>query len=190
MGAHSLPTTNPIEPNQSTGKIGFHPYFLALTAWRTLLPSGAPNINCIRKIPTQVSKTSIRLHYRGCLCLYEYFLVTNNIDPWYCSNLHVFFRLILDSIPCYTLKSSFHIEALFSRRLKIGDIPLRCTPCFSLFLWNLKIKTKLTTIQNKSGWKEWVASSDKKYSLFGYYHHQHRSCSRVQQMGNSLDQMG
>jgi hypothetical protein len=58
----------------------------------------------------------------------------------YCSNLHVIFWLILDSIPRYALKSSFHIEAFLSRRLEIGDIPLGSTPCFSLFLRNLRIK--------------------------------------------------
>lgn len=66
-------------------------------------------------------------------------------------NLHLLFRFILDSIPCYTLKSSLHVEAFFSRCLKIRDVSLRSTPSFSFLLRNLGRTTRLRKAQCKSG---------------------------------------
>lgn len=53
-------------------------------------------------------------------------------------NLHVVLGFILESNLGYTLKSSFHIDALLGRCLKIGDITLRSAPVLCLLLRDLK----------------------------------------------------
>jgi hypothetical protein len=132
-------------------------------------------------------------------------------------HLHFFFRFILKSIFCYTLKCSVHIEAFFCGSLKVRYVSLSSAPCLRFLLRNLQLINwrqwgiffprglyirelyfaaqqhyEVTYFMKFSQtWGKTHESWKQKIILpLDYCLHQHLSCSPTQQMGSFQGRMG